>query len=101
MVVGSPAHKKAVQSLWVGKATITVLDGVLNPATAYGNLMMTLQVGLCLIMVALATGIMFARASRAKAKAAVSITLRSRRIASSCVNRSKRVASGFDLGSAE
>ena len=32
MVVGSPAHKKAVQSLWVGKATITVLDGVLNPA---------------------------------------------------------------------
>lgn len=31
MVVGSPAHKKAVQSLWVGKATITVLDGVLNP----------------------------------------------------------------------
>ena len=26
------AHKKAVQSLWVGKATITVLDGVLNPA---------------------------------------------------------------------
>lgn len=34
MVVGSPAHKKAVQSLWVGKATITVLDGVLNPAKA-------------------------------------------------------------------
>lgn len=32
MVVGSPAHKKAVQSLWAGKATITVLDGVLNPA---------------------------------------------------------------------
>ena len=32
MVVGSPAHKKAVQSLWVGKATITVLDGVLTPA---------------------------------------------------------------------
>lgn len=32
MVVGGPAHKKAVQSLWVGKATITVLDGVLNPA---------------------------------------------------------------------
>ena len=32
MVVGSPAHKKAVQSLWVGKATVTVLDGVLNPA---------------------------------------------------------------------
>lgn len=32
MVVGSPAHKKAVQSLWAGKVTITVLDGVLNPA---------------------------------------------------------------------
>ena len=30
MVVGSPAHKKAVQSLWVGKVTITVLDGVLK-----------------------------------------------------------------------
>ena len=26
------AYKKAVQSLWDGKATITVLDGVLNPA---------------------------------------------------------------------
>lgn len=26
------AYKKAVQSLWTGLATITVLDGVLNPA---------------------------------------------------------------------
>lgn len=26
------AYKKAVQSLWKGKATITVLDGVFNPA---------------------------------------------------------------------
>lgn len=26
------AYKKAVQSLWKGKATITVLDGALNPA---------------------------------------------------------------------
>lgn len=45
----------------------TVGYGVLNPASAYGNLLMTFQVGLSLIMVAMATGLMFARASRAKA----------------------------------
>lgn len=32
MVRAPAAYKKAVQSLWNGKATITVLDGVLNPA---------------------------------------------------------------------
>ena len=26
------AYKKAIQSLWIGQATIAVLDGVLNPA---------------------------------------------------------------------
>lgn len=26
------AYKKAIQSLWTGRATITVLDGTLNPA---------------------------------------------------------------------
>ena len=25
-------HKKALQSLWAGRATVTVLEGVLNPA---------------------------------------------------------------------
>ena len=28
----STAYKKAIQSLWRGRATVTVLDGVLNPA---------------------------------------------------------------------
>ena len=28
----SAAYKKAIQSLWRGRATVTVLDGVLNPA---------------------------------------------------------------------
>ena len=28
----SAAYKKAVQGMWKGKATVTVLDGVLNPA---------------------------------------------------------------------
>lgn len=32
MVSPGEAYKKAVQSLWEGKATITVLEGVLNPA---------------------------------------------------------------------
>lgn len=32
MVMDISARKKAVQSLWTGKATITVLDRVLNPA---------------------------------------------------------------------
>lgn len=32
MVGVTAAYKKAVQSLWSGKATVTVLDGVLNPA---------------------------------------------------------------------
>ena len=31
-MVTSPAYKKAVQSLWDGRATVTVLDGELNPA---------------------------------------------------------------------
>lgn len=53
----------------------TVGYGVLNPATPYGNLMMTLQVGLCLVMVALATGLMFVRASRAHASVLFSTPL--------------------------
>lgn len=28
----SAAYKKAIQSLWCGRATVTVLDGELNPA---------------------------------------------------------------------
>ena len=28
----SAAYKKAVQGMWKGKATVTVLEGVLNPA---------------------------------------------------------------------
>lgn len=28
----SAAYKKTIQSLWRGRATVTVLDGVLNPA---------------------------------------------------------------------
>lgn len=28
----SASYKKAIQSLWSGRATVTVLDGVLNPA---------------------------------------------------------------------
>ncbi len=31
-MVTTPAYKKAVQSLWNGLATVTVQDGVLNPA---------------------------------------------------------------------
>lgn len=32
MVTNNPAYKKAIQSLWDGRATVTVLDGALNPA---------------------------------------------------------------------
>ncbi|MEZ4468328.1 MAG: ion channel [bacterium] len=45
----------------------TIGYGYLSPATPYGNLIVTLQAGLCLIMVALATGLMFAKASRPRA----------------------------------
>ena len=45
----------------------TIGYGHLSPATPYGNLIVTLQAGLCLILVALATGLMFAKASRPRA----------------------------------
>ena len=53
----------------------TVGYGGLVPATPYGNMLMTVQVAMCMIMVALATGLMFAKASRAKASVLFSETL--------------------------